>query len=256
MKVYEIIFSPTGGTLKVADSFTKAFSDEVTQIDLTNPNLDFSNFSFHSDDICIIAVPSYGGRVPAIAISRLQQMKGEQAKTILISVYGNRAYDDTLLELKNTLVDANFHCVAGIAAIAEHSIMHDFAAGRPDADDIKELEHFADKIKNEFKYNSNDKELILPGSFPYRQYNGVPMKPSAGKKCMKCGLCATKCPVNAIPINNPDETDTKKCISCMRCVTICPNKARSVNALLLAAATQKMKNACTEYKHNELFLSI
>lgn len=254
MKTYKIVFSPTGGTLKVADVFATAIGSDIIQVDLTNPKTNFSAFSICSDDVCIIAVPSYGGRVPAVAISRLKQLRGGQARAILISVYGNRAYEDTLLELRDTLLAMDFRCVAGVAAIAEHSIMHNFAAARPDETDLEELKSFASTIVGKLQSNDDAEDLLLPGKSPYRQYNGVPMKPAAGRKCTKCGLCAAHCPVEAIPIATPNETDLTKCISCMRCISICPSKARTVNQLLLAVGAQKMKKTCEEYKHNELFL--
>lgn len=129
MPVYNITFSPTGGTKKVADLFTKSFCQDSTDINLVDHETDFSTFSFCTEDICIVSVPSYGGRVPAIAVSRLRQIKGNGAAVILIVVYGNRAYDDTFAELQDTLTDSGFSCIAAVAAIAEHSIMRQFGAG-------------------------------------------------------------------------------------------------------------------------------
>ena len=59
-------------------------------------------------------------------------MKGNQARAVLVCVYGNRAYEDTLIELKDVADKAGFVPAAAVATIAEHSIMHKFAAGRPD----------------------------------------------------------------------------------------------------------------------------
>lgn len=253
MNTYEIMFSPTGGTKKAADLFSKAFCQESISVDLTDRQLDFTAYSFHPEDVCIVAVPSYGGRVPQIAVTRLKQMSGNGAKAILIAVYGNRAYEDTLLELQDTLTDAGFCCVAAIASIAEHSIMHQFANGRPDAEDRIEIADFAAKILSRLKEGTLPDQLNLPGSRPYREYGGVPMKPKAGNSCNQCGLCAAKCPVNAIPENDPAITNTDKCISCMRCIAVCPNQARSVNKMLLSAGAMKLKKSCSEYKRNELY---
>lgn len=255
MSVYNIIFSPTGGTQKAADLFTEAFCPDSTCIDLTNPETDFQAFSFCENDTCIISVPSYGGRVPAIAASRLRQMNGGAAAAILIVVYGNRAYDDTFTELQDTLTEAGFSCVAAVAAVAEHSIMRQFAAGRPDAQDEKELADFAKTIRSKMDSGALSAHLNLPGNRPYREYSGVPMKPQTGKSCNKCGLCAKKCPVRAINAADPSKTDTQSCISCMRCIAVCPQKARSVSKALLAAGSMKMKKSCGSYKKNELFLS-
>ncbi len=255
MSVYTITFSPTGGTQKVTNCLVQVFGPEIQEIDLTNPATDFGSFLLNAEDICVVSVPSFGGRVPGPAISRLSNMNANGARAVLVAVYGNRAYEDTLLELKDTLVKAGFHCVAAVAAVAEHSIIHQFASGRPDQEDLEELDRFAHRIKEAIETGTAPDSVHVPGNTPYREYNGVPLKPKAGKNCTSCGLCAEKCPVGAIPVDNPSRTDAEACISCMRCVSICPAQARTLNKLLLTGASQKLKKVCSEPKKNELFLN-
>ena len=255
MNVYKIIFSPTGGTEKVADIFANVFDQDVKTIDLTDYTVKFNKIELYKDDICIVAVPSYGGRVPDIAVKRLKMIKGNGARAVLIAVYGNRDYDDTLLELKNTLYISNFYSVAAVAAIAEHSVMNQFGQNRPDKNDIAELNTFAKKIKDHIETNTVSNSVAVPGNKPYKKYNGIPLKPSLKNDvCSSCGLCARKCPVEAISATAPHKTDKKKCISCMRCVKLCPSDARKVNGLLLKVASKKMKKECSVPKSNQLFI--
>ena len=161
-----------------------------------------------------------------------------------------------MIELEDALIEKNFTCQAAIAAIAEHSIMHQFATGRPDQNDLTVLTSFAQKIKE--KTNNTVKTdfppVHVPGNRPYREYGTIPLIPGASHTCGSCGLCAAKCPSGAIPSDNPKQTDKDKCISCMRCISVCPTHSRKLNPLMLAAASQKLKKACSGRKENELFL--
>ena len=253
MNYYEITFSPTGGTKKVADFLANVLCKEAESIDLSDVNEDFSKFSLTEEDMTIIAVPSYNGRVPSTAAERIAKIKGNGAKTILVCVYGNRAYEDTLVELQDIAEQAGFKIVAAIAAIAEHSIAHRYAANRPDKDDYDRLKAFAMKIGDKLIRNDFSTPTI-PGNRPYHKVAGASIVPKATKACTKCDLCASKCPVGAIDKNNPAKVDKEVCISCMRCVTACPHHARKVNGLLLGIVNMMLKKECTIRKECELYL--
>lgn len=254
MSVYEIYFSPTGGTKKAADILAGVFSDEAETIDLCEYEKKFEDCILNEKDVCIIAVPSFGGRVPVTAVERIKRLNGNGAYAVAVAVYGNRAYDDTLLELTETAEKAGFKCIAAVTSVAEHSIMRQFASGRPDKEDEIELKAFAEKIKEKLASEKMKGKLEVPGNKPYVEYNGVPFKPKGSGDCIKCGLCAAMCPVNAIPDNNLAETDVDICISCMRCVYICPKNARALNPEMLAAVAKKMEKAFEGRKKNELFI--
>lgn len=151
MNIVQIVFSPTGGTQKVADTLTEQLGTTVRHIDLSDAGVDFSSVQLEKDDIAVIAVPSFGGRVPALASGRLSAVHGNQARCVLVGVYGNRAYEDTLTELNDVAVSCGFQTVAAVAAIAEHSIAHQYAAGRPDDQDRKTLHDFAEKIAKNWR---------------------------------------------------------------------------------------------------------
>lgn len=253
MSVYSLYLSPTGGVKKVMDILTEGLSVD-NQIDLSAADADYSAYNFSSGDVCLIGVPSFGGRVPSIVLERMKQMRANGAMAVLVVVFGNRAYDDTLLELKNEASACGYKVGAAVAAVAEHSIMRQYATGRPDARDEIELRQFGKEIAVLIANGENAKDLTVPGNSEYKEYKGIPFKPKADKKCIKCGLCAEKCPVQAIPQYNPASLDKEKCISCMRCVTVCPQNARKLNKAVLFAASQAMKKALAERKPNELHL--
>lgn len=253
MKFYNIHFSPTGGTRKVANLLTSKLTQEACEIDLTDPTLPFETISLDKEDIALLAVPSYSGRVPAPALQRIAALKGNGAKAILVCVYGNRAFEDTLIELLDTTKEAGFKTIAAVAAIAEHSIAHRYAAGRPDEQDQIQLTSFADQILQKVA-KGEETEPQIPGNRPYRKVNANGPIPKPTKACSNCGLCTAKCPVSAIDKTNVKQVNEQLCISCMRCVAICPHKARKISRVMACAINTMLKKVCSTRKENELFL--
>lgn len=254
MKLFKLYFSPTGGTKKVVDILSEQWDCEKVEIDLSDTECNFGAFVIERDDICIAAGPVYGGRIPLMASANIRKLQGNGASAVVVAVYGNRAYEDALLEMKNNMQDAGFCCEAGVAAIAEHSIARQFGAGRPDEEDKKQLVDFAEKIKESLKCGHRESELYIPGNYPYKEYKIMPMAPEVNDSCIKCGLCAEKCPAGAISVENPLLTDKEQCISCMRCIAVCPEKARSLNPAMLGMLSEKLGKVCADRKENELFL--
>lgn len=252
-KVNNIYFSPTFSTKKVVEIVGNTISDNTFNLDLSNKDEDYSNYEFSENEICIVGVPSFGGRVPLTASERISKLKGDNTPCIIIATYGNRAYEDTLIELKDILSSEGFKVFAAMSIVCEHSIMNEFAKGRPNDDDINEIKYYAIKIKEKIE-NNNIEEIEVPGNNPYKKYGAIPMVPKVDKNCIKCGKCAAECPVGAIDFNEPDKTDKEKCISCMRCINVCEYNARSLNKVILMAARKKLKKACEGRKENELFI--
>ncbi len=248
MSIYEIVFSPTGGTARVAKAIAEGFGGGDVSIDLCDAGADLSQYAFSGKDLALIAMPSFGGRAPAVAIERLKQLKGNGARCVIVCAYGNRAYEDTLVEMEDAAKDCGFRVVAAIAAVAEHSIMPQYATGRPCASDVEQLKGFAKRVMDKTGVITQ-----LPGNRPYKKSGGAGLVPKVSKDCVKCGLCAKACPVQAI---DPATftTNGKACISCMRCVKQCPEKARKVNGALVSVAALAIKKACSVRKENELYL--
>ena len=133
-------FSPTGGTRKVADAIAAGFHTPVAEIDLTRAD---SAVTLGDNDALMAVLPVYAGRVPQISLERLSALKGNGQKAVAVVVYGNREFDDALLETKDALEANGFQVIAAAAFIAEHSIARSIAAGRPDAEDEALCRQFA-----------------------------------------------------------------------------------------------------------------
>ena len=252
MKTIQIIFSPTGGTRRVSEILCQGMGVESVVTDLCVKFADIQLPDIHEDDLAVIAMPVFAGRVPALAVERLRMVKPNGAKCVVVAVFGNRAYDDALLEMQDVATEMGFRVIAAVAAVAEHSIIRKYGKDRPDADDEQTLRHFGADILN--KAGRDDSTMpLVPGNHPYKKAGIVP-QPKGRRGCNRCGVCAKQCPADAIPLSDPKTVDTKKCISCMKCVSICPTGARSIGIIMNFLATQGLKKVCVTRKENELYI--
>lgn len=249
-----ILFSPTGGTEKVAMILTSTLSSDMKVFDLTNRHMQTVNFPAKNDTVAVIAMPSYGGRVPGLAVERMKNIHADGMPCVLLCVYGNRAYEDTLVEMQDLTEQCGFTVIAAVAAIAEHSIMYQYAANRPDTEDTQILKQIGVKISQKLAQGYINHSFTIPGNRPYKKAGGVSLVPKATSACVSCGLCAEMCPTGAITKTKLNSADTQKCISCMRCVVKCPHSARKINGAMVVLASMAMKKVCSVRKECELYL--
>lgn len=252
MKIHKIIFSPTGGTQRVSEILCQDMGKESVVTDLCVKAADIQLPVIHEDDLAVIAMPVFAGRIPTLAVERLRMVKPNNAKCVVLAVFGNRAYDDALLEMQDVATEMGFRVIAAVGAVAEHSIIRKYGKGRPDADDEQMLRQFGTDIIS--KAESTDCTMPkVPGNRPYKQGGKVP-QPKGRRRCNRCGVCAKHCPIDAIPLSDPKTVDTAKCISCMKCVSVCPTGARSTGVIMNFLATQGLKKVCATRKENELYI--
>lgn len=191
---------------------------------------------FSVGDVVIVAAPVYGGRLPAMAADAFRHLKGNGANAVAIVVYGNRDYDDALLELTDILAEAGFFIIGAGAFIGQHSIFPKVGAGRPDEADMEELRKFGEACGAVLSVDNKAEATAAKGMRPYKKSAGVPLHPECdAKKCTRCSTCADKCPTKAISPSNPTITDNARCISCGRCIYVCPQEARGYRGMKYAA---------------------
>lgn len=260
MNIHQITFSPTGGTRRVSELLCKGITDKSHTTELCTKEKDFIPPSIATDDLAVISMPVYAGRVPTLAVERLKNIKSSGAKCIIIAVYGNRAYEDALVEMQDIATETGFQVVAAVAAIAEHSICREYATGRPDDADARELASLGVAIFEKIKRDTHFKSLTLPGNRPYKQGCTGPF-PTANERCTNCGTCARLCPTDATSIDSPQKTTQRYALAACAASQYVPleqevlaNVSRNWQHISsLSAAREKItRYSCKElltYKH-------
>ena len=241
-------FSPTGGTKKVADAIASGFTIPVAEMDLTKAD---SAVTLGENDGLMAVLPVFAGRVPQISLERLSALKGNGQKAVAVVVYGNREYDDALLETRDALEASGFLVVAAAAFIAEHSMARSIASGRPDAEDEALCRRFAADVMAK---EDDAAPVRVPGNIPYKELKPAAFHPVASESCTRCGACAAQCPVGAIPMDDPSQTNNDLCINCMGCVEACPVSSRALPDAFLTMISQMLNRNAAGYKQPSVFL--
>lgn len=226
-KATVIVFSATGTSRKSAMAIAKGLGCPVEVIDVTAFADTLQSKTFGPEEIVIFGAPCYGGRIPRIAMPRLSAFKGEGTPCIVTTAYGNRDFDDALVELCDMAKDNGFIPVGAAALVAQHTFGA-IAVGRPNAEDLAEDEAFGRKVLESLADGIVDKTDVIPGNRPYKDGgSGGKFRPSTLDNCINCGTCRKACPAGAIGEDNKT-IDNDKCISCFRCIAVCPMKAKAM----------------------------
>jgi len=252
-----IYFSPTGTTQKIVQSIGRELEIElVNEYNITSSL--FSDFKpkISKNSITIIGLPVYGGRLPNNTINKLMSIQSNGTPVVLLVVYGNRDYDDSLLELKDIAVKCGFKIIAAAAFVGEHSLStkkKPIAENRPDKDDLLKCRNFSLKIKDRYNIFINKDsimEVIIPGNSPYKERKTPPLlSPETNiNTCGQCKVCEDVCPTNAISFKNGIKTDKELCIWCCACVKSCPNNSRSFDNPTINGISNRLFVACKERK--------
>lgn len=233
-KVYAAYFSPTGTTKTVIKHMLTEFDVQRDEIDLTPYENRNNTYSFDENELVIIGIPVYGGRVPSAAENRIKLLKGNNTPIVLVVTYGNVHYNNAVFELQQIVNVNGFISIAAAVVVTEHNVVNEIAAGRPNSQDIVAISSFANQIHTKIKQSNNFENITIKGETPMTVRDTMPIKPHGDKKCTHCGACGKSCPVQAI--DNPGKTAGQSCIRCMRCIKYCPQNARTYGKLMKVGA--------------------
>lgn len=250
-KIKLYYFSPTGGTEKLGKAFAQTIAEETEPVDLGSRAV----LEQQPDtEIIAVAAPVFGGRIPAVVKEKLQTLDGSGKKAVTLAVYGNRAYEDALLELNDVLTGCGFQVFASGALIAQHSMVPQVAAGRPDEQDMAGLADFAQKALANLEQGTEHR-VQVPGNRPYKTEMIVPAVPICLPACTLCGKCEQICPVGAIRQKDGAVwTEEQTCILCMACTHVCPDHARILPPPLQEKMDQMLGGLKDLRNKNEFFV--
>lgn len=241
--VAAVYFSATGTTKTVVTRIAQRTAEQldlpVRTIDFTLPQTRKNVTAFAGNELVIFGVPVYAGRIPNLLLPFVQSgFSGKNTPAVPVVLYGNRNYDDALIELRDVLERSGFHTVAAGAFIGEHSFSYTLAAGRPDSEDLACAEELADRVIARVTGAEPMPARPVPvqGQTPVRPYytprdragnpvNILKVKPKTKPICDRCGICVSVCPMGSIDHNEP-AVISGICIKCGACVKKCPKQAK------------------------------
>lgn len=241
-KIWAASFSPTGGTERIVSLLAEELSERlripVEKIAYTLPTEREKMYTFAGDDLLILGTPVYAGRIPNKILPDVDKsFEGKGTPAVAVSVFGNRNYDDGLMELSLLLERHGFCVAAAAAAVSRHAFSDRVGTGRPDTEDMQALRTFAEKVAEKIQMISSVDALQITGHNPVGPYytplraDGQPAKflkakPLTDKeRCTGCGACAQVCPMGSI---SPEDTSSVSgiCIKCQACIRACPAQAK------------------------------
>ena len=230
-----IYFSPTRTTERILSAVADGTGIGLTErCNLTPPEATKNTIRVIGSELALIGAPVYGGRIALEAVNRLGRIRGNNTPAVLIAVYGNREYEDALVELRDIAGARGFVPVAAAAFIGEHSFASaaiPIAYGRPDEEDIKIARDFGGCVRKKLEKLAAppaQAPFPVPGNSPYkeRKARGGVSPVTMDGTCSLCGTCADLCPMAAISVSQRVITNKDLCIICCACVKNCPTGAR------------------------------
>jgi ferredoxin len=208
------------------------------------------------------------GRVPNVLLKYLSAIDGGGALAVPIVLFGNRNYDDALIELRDILERGGLHTVAAAAFVGEHSFSDILAKGRPDTDDLTLAARFGGDTA-EAARRITDVTGLRPirvngtpepyrGYFQPRDRAGNPVdirkvKPLTNDRCTNCLICANACPMGSISFDNVREF-TGICIKCGACIKKCPVGAKYYDDKGYLYHKRELEEGLTRRAEPELFV--
>lgn len=257
-KIKTVFFSPTGTSKKIVNAIASTFGPgvDVEEVDLT---FNTEDIQIAGDELAVFGVPVYAGRVATLAKERLKAIVGTGSPAVAVVLYGNREFEDALLEMRDIATAQSFNVISAAAFIGEHSFSSDsfpIGQGRPDEDDLKVASQFGAVCRKKIEELTDTvAEFEVPGDKPYKDgFPGLPFTPLIDQeKCNQCELCISTCPPQALHLEDELKIKVDNCIFCCACIKNCPEDAISIQAPPLKEKQEWLATNCKDRKEPSFF---
>lgn len=272
-KIKGAFFSPTGNVKRIIYTMVQSMGKEldvpVEYFDFTALSMREKTLEVDSDTLLILGTPVYAGRVPNKILPFIQEnIKGNGGMVIPVVSFGNRSFDDALMELVLESENNGFRAAAAAAVVSEHAFAENLASGSPTKGELAEIKAFASQIALNLdeiaEKLAEGKHIKVDGNNPVGPYytplglDGEPAKflkakpKTDSEKCIGCMTCARSCPMQSIDYDDVTLV-TGICIKCQACISICPTDAKYMDDPAFLSHKAMLEKTYREKKSSKFF---
>jgi ferredoxin len=239
-KIACLVFSPTGGCLKIAASLKDVFDKyQFELVNITKPSVREQYVDIPKEiNYLLVVFPVYADSMPDIVTEYLKKLVVSDIPVSIIAGYGN-IYPGKALSNTKKILEAKGNIVCSACTlVTPHSYNGNrvqLGVGEPSQENLDKFKQFVSASINKIeranqlnlcKINVPEGHIRLRSRAPQKLFPQIFIQqPKVIKeRCNQCNVCLNMCPSGAI--DNNLAIDNKKCIRCAACIKYCKNKAR------------------------------
>jgi ferredoxin/flavodoxin len=224
----------------IGDAF-KQLGVEVEEKDITPQSERSKKIDLEPYQAFVIGAPIFSWRAPRVVREWLRTLDGRGKKCSMFFTYGGFQVPPTHASTKQILEEQGFVVVSSAEFLGAHTFnLGGWRAveGRPDESDFDVAKEYAQATHKRFtgedpgtlgemeKTVHTEEQLDSIETFRFNILTQLPTR--QGEACSMCMICEESCPTGAMNAET-GEAEQGKCIGCLACFTKCPEDALKIN---------------------------